>query len=241
MRTSCGTILAAAVALAVSLDAIGGPRDQYICYRSFRPQLERTRDFAEMGIPLRCFFAANTINSGGSPYCDYPVIWKDFGKYDWSALDAQVDDFLKASPNAEFLCMIDLNTPYWATHRFWLDSFTDVTHAASDPKWIERTKEWMLDFIAYAEGKWGSRIRAYVLSGGGTSEWYEYDRGRTSLNKNKAWQKWCQELLRATDGRRLRQPARPFHGTAPRQASSPRDRFRPPHSEAVGRGDMENL
>ena len=193
MRTSCGTILAAAVALAVSLDAIGGPRDQYICYRSFRPQLERTRDFAEMGIPLRCFFAANTINSGGSPYCDYPVIWKDFGKYDWSALDAQVDDFLKASPNAEFLCMIDLNTPYWATHRFWLDSFTDVTHAASDPKWIERTKEWMLDFIAYAEGKWGSRIRAYVLSGGGTSEWYEYDRGRTSLNKNKAWQKWCRE------------------------------------------------
>lgn len=191
MRTVCGTILAAAVALAVSLDAIGGPRDQYICYRSFRPQLERTRDFAEMGIPLRCFFAANTINHGGGPYCDYPVIWNGFGKYDWAVLDAQVEDFLKSSPDAEFLCMIDLNTPYWATHRFWLDSFTDITHAASDPNWIERTKEWMLDFIAYAEGKWGSRIRAYILSGGGTSEWYEYDRGRTSLNKNKAWQKWC--------------------------------------------------
>ena len=40
MRILCGTILAAAFALAVSLDAIGGPRDQYVCYRSFRPQLE---------------------------------------------------------------------------------------------------------------------------------------------------------------------------------------------------------
>ncbi len=55
-------------------------RPQYISYRSFRPQLEQTRDFAEMGIPLRCFFAANTINAGGKPYCDYPVIWKDFGQ-----------------------------------------------------------------------------------------------------------------------------------------------------------------
>ena len=45
MRTMCGAIMAVAVAVAVSLDAIGGPRDQYICYRS------------------------------GSPYCDYPVIW----------------------------------------------------------------------------------------------------------------------------------------------------------------------
>ena len=196
MRTLCGTILAAAVCVAAcSVGAVESKtaRPQYVCYRSFRPQLEQTRDFAKMGIPLRCFFAANTINAGGGPYCDYPLIWKGFGKYDWSAFDAQVEDFLKVSPNAEFLCMIDLNTPYWATHRFWLDSFTDITHAASDPKWIERTKEWMLDFIAYAEKRYGSRIRAYILSGGGTREWYEYDRGRTSLNKNEAWQKWCRE------------------------------------------------
>ncbi len=163
----------------------------FIAYRSFRPQLERTRDFADMGIPLRCFFAANTNNALGAPYCDYPLIWRGFGDYDWSALDAQVEDLLRASPDAEFLCMIDLNTPYWATHKFHLDSFTDVTHAASDPAWIDKTTEWMLAFIAYAEAKWGSRIRAYILSGGTTSEWYEYDRGRTSRNKNRAWRDWC--------------------------------------------------
>ena len=168
-----------------------GARRQYIAYRSFRPQLERTRDFAEMGIPLRVFFASNTINAFGNPYCDYPPIWKGVKKYDWSALDAQIEDFLKASPNADFVCMIDLNTPYWAIRRFSIDSFTEISHAASDQGWIKITKEWMLDFIAYAEKKWGSRISAYILSGGCTSEWYEWDKGRTGNVKNAAWARWC--------------------------------------------------
>ncbi len=163
----------------------------WVTYRSFNKELKRTGQFADMGITNRCFFAANTINSGGAPYCQYPLIWKGVRNYDWSALDAQVQDLLNASSNATFMCMIDLNTPYWATHRFWLDSFTDVTHAACDPGWRKITKEWMLDFIAYAEKRWGDRIGAYILSGGGTSEWYEYDRGRTSRNKDAAWVRWC--------------------------------------------------
>ena len=169
----------------------GSARPLYIGYRSFRPQLERTKDFADMGIPLRHFFAANTINAYGKPYCDYPPIWKGIRQYDWSALDAQVEDFLKVSPNAKFVCMIDLNTPYWAIRRFSIDSFTEISHAASDQGWIKATKEWMLAFIAYAEKKWGSRICAYVLSGGCTSEWYEWDKGRTGNVKNAAWARWC--------------------------------------------------
>jgi len=163
----------------------------WVTYRSFNKELERTGQFGSMGITNRCFFAANTINAGGSPYCEYPLIWKGFGSYDWTALDAQAEDLLRASPNAEFMCMIDLNTPSWATRHFSLDSFADVTHAACDAAWRERTAKWMLDFIAYAENRWGDRIGAYVLSGGGTSEWYEYDRGRTSAKKDAAWVKWC--------------------------------------------------
>ncbi len=163
----------------------------WVTYRSFNKELERTGQFGAMGVTNRCFFAANTINSMGRPYCEYPLIWKEFGSYDWTALDAQVQELLNASPNARFMCMVDLNTPYWATHKFHLDSFTDITHAACDPQWRTRTKKWMLDFIAYAEKRWGDRIGAYILSGGGTSEWYEYDRGRTSRNKDAAWVKWC--------------------------------------------------
>jgi len=185
---------------AVVLIASGGFADDaaqhakrlWVTYRSFNKELERTGQFGAMGVTNRCFFAANTINAIGNPYCEYPLIWKGFGNYDWKALDAQVEDLVKASPDACFMCMIDLNTPYWATHRFWLDSFTDVTHAACDPAWREKTEKWMLDFIAYAEKRWGDRIGCYILSGGGTSEWYEYDRGRTSANKDAAWAKWCQ-------------------------------------------------
>jgi len=163
----------------------------WVTYRSFNKELERTAQFGAIGVTNRCFFAANTINYGGKPYCEYPLIWLGFGKYNWDALDAQASDLVGACPDARFMVMIDLNTPYWATHKFWLDSFTDITHAASDPKWRSETKRWMLDFIDYSEKKWGDRIGAYILSGGGTSEWYEYDRARTSRNKNAAWREWC--------------------------------------------------
>ena len=193
-------LLFAALAPAVAFGAPAGEpvgfREQcrkqlWVTYRSFKKEPARTGQFAAMGITNRCFFAANTINALCEPYCEYPLIWKGFKKYDWSALDAQAEDLVKASPNARFMVMIDLNTPYWATHKFHLDSFTDITHAGVMPNWRERTREWMLDFIAYAEKRWGERIGCYILSGGGTSEWYEYDRGRTSYAKNKGWRGWC--------------------------------------------------
>ena len=194
---TAGTVMTAiGLALQVCASVPVGFREQcekqlWVTYRSFNKELERTAQFAAMGITNRCFFAANTINGLAKPYCEYPLIWKGFKDYDWSALDAQAEDLVKASPNARFMVLIDLNTPYWATHKFWLDSFTDITHAGVMPEWRNRTKEWMLDFIAYAEKRWGDRIGCYILSGGGTSEWYEYDRGRTSYAKTKGWKGWC--------------------------------------------------
>jgi len=163
----------------------------YTCYRSFWPELDTTAAFGRMGIDTRCFFAANAINSIGFEYCKYPLIWKGVKNYDFAAYDKQVDDLLAANPRARLLCMIDLNTPYWLTRKFAYDSFDVISHAASDPEWLKLTTEWMLDFIAYSEKKYGDRIDAYILSGGGTSEWYEYDRGKSSRVKNAAWRAWC--------------------------------------------------
>ncbi len=168
-----------------------GEKRIYTCYRSFWPELDMTAKFGAMGINTRCFFAANAINSAGFEYCKYPVIWQGIKKYDFSAYDRQVDDLVAANPKARFLCMIDLNTPYWLTRKFAYDSFDAITHAASDPQWIKLTTQWMLDFIDYSERKYGDRIDAYILSGGGTSEWYEYDRGKSSRVKNTAWRAWC--------------------------------------------------
>lgn len=187
-------LLAAALACAAETGApAAADKRIYTCYRSFWPEPEMTARFGELGIHTRCFFAANAINSAGFEYCKYPPIWQGIKKYDFAAYDRQVSDLLAANPRAKFLCMIDLNTPYWLTRRFAYDSFDVVSHAASDPQWLKLTTEWMLDFIAYSERKYGDRIEAYILSGGGTSEWYEYDRGKSSRVKNAAWRAWCKK------------------------------------------------
>ena len=165
---------------------------RYVAYRSFWPELETTAAFGEMGIHTRCFFAANAINSLGFEYCKYPLIWTGVKTYDFDAYDKQVDDLLTADPQARLLCMIDLNTPYWLTRRFAYDSYDVISHAASDPQWLSLTTEWMLAFIEHSEKKYGDKIDAYILSGGGTSEWYEYDRGKSSRVKNTAWRAWCE-------------------------------------------------
>ena len=101
------------------------------CYRSFHKQLEMTGIFAkDLGITTRCVFAANTINSLGEYYCQYPPIWTGIGQYAWENLDAQIDDILKVSPEARIVCMIDLNTPYWATRRFSGDSYDFISSFA---------------------------------------------------------------------------------------------------------------
>ncbi len=165
----------------------------YYAYRSFWPELDMTSKFKSMGINTRCFYASNNINSAGFEYCKYPLIWLGKKKYDFTAYDKQVEDLLSANPEANFLCMVDLNTPYWLTRQFAYDSFSEISMAASDKKWIEITTEWMIDFLDYSEGKYGDKISAYILTGGGTSEWYEYDRGRSGRVKNTAWREWCKK------------------------------------------------
>ena len=161
------------------------------CYRSFHKQLEMTGIFAkDLGITTRCVFAANTINSLGEYYCQYPPIWTGIGQYAWENLDAQIDDILKVSPEARIVCMIDLNTPYWATRRFSGDSYDFISSFACDGKWFEETERWLEDFVAYAESKYGDKIFAYILSGGCTSEWYEYKRGYSSPLKDKTFGEW---------------------------------------------------
>jgi hypothetical protein len=162
----------------------------YVGFRAFGPELKTTAEFKELGIDTRCFFASNTVNSGGTAYCAYPPIWKGVKHYNFAAYDKQVEDLLSANPHARFICMIDLNTPYWLTRRFAFDSFDDISHAASNKAWLDLTTQWMLDFIVYSEKKYGDKIRAYVLAGGGTTEWYEFGHGHSSCTKNAAWREW---------------------------------------------------
>ncbi len=192
-----GSVIATAFPVSLEAERLGDfsavpkRRNVYYAYRSFWPELEMTAKFKSMGINTRCFYASNTINSMGFEYCKYPLIWLGKKKYDFSAFDRQVEDLLSANHEANFLCMVDLNTPYWLTRKFAYDSFSEISMAASDKEWLTVTTEWMADFLDYSEKKYGDKISAYILTAGGTSEWYEYDRGRSGRVKNTAWREWC--------------------------------------------------
>ena len=187
----CAAALLLGLGLSAATPSLLADDGALTLYRSFNREFATTADFAKMGIELRCFFAANTVNSFGKPYCEYPMIWKGIGKYDWSAFDAQIDDLVKVSPTAKFLVMIDLNTPDWLVRKLFYDSYDEISRAASDPEWRRITDEWLRAVLTHAETKYGERILGYILSGGGTSEWYEYDRGLQSNVKTEAWRTWC--------------------------------------------------
>ena len=165
---------------------------QFAAYRSFLPELEETARFAEMGIPLRTVFIANTISANGRPYCQYPMVWKQFREYDLSAVDRQLDDIIKASPKAEFMVFLDLNTPVWMTRRLYHDSFNEITHVLSIEKYRVEARDYLEKVVGHIEEVYGDRVKGYCILCGITSEWFECNL-RQSHVKNLAWRRWCAE------------------------------------------------
>ena len=165
---------------------------QFAAYRSFLPELEETARFAEMGIPLRTVFIANTISANGRPYCQYPMVWKQFREYDLSAVDRQLDDIIKASPKAEFMVFLDLNTPVWMTRRLYHDSFNEITHVLSIEKYRVEARDYLEKVVGHIEKVYGDRVKGYCILCGHTSEWFERNL-RQSHVKNLAWRRWCAE------------------------------------------------
>ncbi len=167
------------------------PKNQYFAYRSFWPELKKTAEFAQAGVNTVCFFSANTVNSLGEPYCLYEPTWHGPGNYDFSPFDRQVADLLGANPKADFLCMVDLNSPPWMQRRLRFDSHTDIGHAIHLPDWLAWTRDYLAAFLQHAESRYPDRIRAYVLAAGGTCEWQDRTHGDESSAREAAFQKWC--------------------------------------------------
>ena len=168
-------------------------KNLYFAYRSFWPEPEAHRRFNDIGVDTVCFFAANTVNSLGEPYCKYPPSWvfKQYspeGQYDFEPVDAQMADLMRDSPDAKFICMVDLNTPQWLS-AFILacDSFSQLGRLCSDPEWRRVTADYMRNFLEHMEKHYPDKIAAYVLAGGNTSEWYDYSKLAESPSRSAAW------------------------------------------------------
>jgi len=173
VRAVFRAVVLGASALAAGADAAEGPKRPFFAYRSFWPEFAAMRQFKEAGVDTICIFPANTANSLGQPYCKYPPVWRWFGKYDFDSLDKQFADVLAVNPKAEFICMIDLNTPLWLQRQLSLrgqsaecESFTMLSCACANPDWRKATGEYLEAFVKHVEARHGDRIRAYLLACG---------------------------------------------------------------------------
>ncbi|MBS1453359.1 MAG: hypothetical protein HP002_08265 [Lentisphaeria bacterium] len=169
---------------------------RFFAYRSFWPELETVRRFGETGINTVAVFPSNTCNSLGEPYSKYPPNWLWFDTYDFEPVKRQFDDLLSANPNAEFLVMLDLNTPLWLTRQLYAvngDSYSNLSEAISIPRWREATGNYCDALVDFLEEHYGSRIRAYIPACGSTDEWMDLCDGGAGKYKSERYRAWCRE------------------------------------------------
>jgi len=192
----------------------GVPR---IAYRSFWPQERYNRQFAEAGVKLVFIYPSNTICSLNVPYSNYPQIWTGPNRYNWKSLDDHIGDVLKWNPQAKLMVMIDLNTPAWwvrshggadsflqlaetkpetdkMPHRCegsgGADSFCHLAEVLLRDDFKRDARQYMRQFLEYAESKYKDKIVTYQLSCGGTCEWYDWQKGKPGPLKHAAFARW---------------------------------------------------
>ena len=170
-----------------------GQTKPYFAYRSFWKGFETRKRFADLGVRQFVVFAGNTANSLGEPYCQYSPVWLWYDTYDFTPFDEQMEDMLRICPNAEILCQIDLNSPLWLARQLYVDSYSEVSLAECDERWMSNTGNFLRAFVNHAEEKYGDRIICYILMCGTTDEWMDFSDGVESEAKRLAYQRWCRK------------------------------------------------
>lgn len=165
----------------------------FLAYRSFHTPINTIEKFRREGYDTVCVFPANTLNSIGTPYSQYPPTWLWYDKTDFVPFDKMVEDTTLAMPEAKLICMIDLNAPTWLAHNNELsvcDTYNNLGNAIHNPIWIETTENYLNCFVRYADEKYGDRIVAYLLACGSTDEWYDRSNGSDTAERREAWRKY---------------------------------------------------
>ena len=171
--------------------------EKFFSYRSFNPEFEAMKRFAKAGVNTVALFPANTHNSIGGRYSKYPDVWEWFDIYNFDSLDKQFEDVLSVNPSANFVCIVDLNSPIWLSRRMTLhgysmesDSFTQLSNAVANPHWRKAVEDYLKAFLEHTEKKYGSKIKAYLLACGQTDEWMDYSRYFAARFKTERWKEW---------------------------------------------------
>lgn len=165
----------------------------FFAYRSFRKEPDTVKRMYGLGIRQFCVFPANTENSVGLPYSEYPPNRVYHDVTDYTPVDRQIADILQRAPEAELLFMVDLNTPLWLIRKLapeLADSIMGLTDALSCERWKEDTLKYMRGMLEYIEAHYPGRVTGYILACGMTDEWMDYSSGRELPGKLAMYRKW---------------------------------------------------
>ena len=154
---------------------INGKRYLPIAARSFRPTPANISLFYRNGVRLfqvQCCGINNTLDI---PYSFFGGAWIGDHQYDFSALDKQMEMFIRFAPDAYFMVMPVLDMPDWwrEQHHCEIHSFVELTEASLIEEWKEEAADYLKAFLRHTEEKWGEKVFAYSYSAGRSTEWFD--------------------------------------------------------------------
>ncbi|MDD6799956.1 MAG: hypothetical protein PUE85_06040 [Firmicutes bacterium] len=148
----------------------------YPCaFRSFRPTPANVSLFYRNGIRLFQMQCSGINSTLGIPYSNYGGAWVGDHRFDFSALDRQMEMFQKFAPDGYFMLMVLLDMPDWwiKQHSCDCDSFLHIGESGFVKEWVEEATEYLKAFLEYAESRYGNRVFAYSFSAGQATEWFD--------------------------------------------------------------------
>lgn len=173
--------------------SINGKLYNPLSFKSFRPNPKNVSEFYEAGVRLFSVLTSGITSALGVPYSLYGESWVGDGKYDFSAIDRQMDMFIENAPDAYFAPMIQLDTREWylKEHPEVPNSFTHLSQIACDEVWKKAAAEYLKAAITHIEEKYGDRVYGYFMLCGTTTEWFsDHDYEAPHPIKNAGYKKW---------------------------------------------------
>ncbi len=165
----------------VSLKRVGGAMKveidgkyyEPLSFKSFRPTSKNISEFYDAGVRLFSILTSGLYSILGVPYSLYGESWIGENKYDFDAIDRQIELFLDNAPDGYFALMFQLDTRAWFIEKEGVpNSFTNLSQIAGNDKWRKVAAEYMKAVICHTEEKYGGRFYGYFLLGGTTTEWF---------------------------------------------------------------------
>lgn len=172
---------------------INGKMFNPLSFKSFRPNPQNVSEFYNAGVRLFSVLSSGVTSALGLPYSLYGESWTGDGKYDFSAIDSQMDMFIQNAPDAYFAPMLQLDTRSWyLKERSEIpNSFTNLSQIACDEAWKKAASDYMKAAIRHIEEKYGDKVYGYFLLCGTTTEWFsDHDFEVPNEIKNNGYKIW---------------------------------------------------